>query len=98
MLPFEDRYSRQRRLAEVGRAGQDQLARASLAVRASADGSDVLELLYLHRAGVGRVDLLNTGPVASFGYADRFDCEAARALAAGAHRALLQLRAELGVG
>ena len=53
MLPFEDRYTRQRRLAEVGPLGQLRLERQSLAIARHADVE--LELDYLRRAGVQQV-------------------------------------------
>jgi len=53
MLPFEDRYTRQRRLAEVGPEGQLRLERQSLAIARHADVE--LELDYLRRAGVQQV-------------------------------------------
>ncbi len=50
MLPFEDRYTRQRQLREVGLAGQQRL-QASLAVLGTTR-ADVVAGDYLQRAGV----------------------------------------------
>jgi len=50
-----DRYDRQRRLPEVGDAGQERLANARLDVNGN-DGA-ILEAEYLCRAGVGALEL-----------------------------------------
>ena len=55
MLPFEDRYTRQRRLPEVGPEGQRLLERQRLTIARHADVE--LELDYLRRAGVQQVSV-----------------------------------------
>lgn len=50
MLPFEDRYTRQRQLPEVGLPGQARLEQSRLALGTSA--RDVVAADYLRRAGV----------------------------------------------
>ena len=50
MLPFEDRFSRQRQLSEVGREGQQRLLATEVLVVPSR--SAWIELTYLQRAGV----------------------------------------------
>lgn len=95
MLAFEDRYSRQRRLPEVGPQGQARLAQARCTVPADVGLSAYIELLYLHRAGVAAIDLSSTQAPAPFPHEATFRCQAARELARGSHRALLQLRKQL---
>ncbi len=51
MLPFEDRYTRQRQLPEVGAAGQDKIAQGRVVTRQPVAAE------YLFRAGVGTVQL-----------------------------------------
>ena len=95
MLPFEDRYTRQRRLPEVGPQGQERLQRAQLSV---AEHPDVaLELDYLERAGAieARVD-----PAAAplvFPWAAWFEHAAALGVAHGAWCALSRIKRELGL-
>lgn len=90
MLPFEDRYTRQRRLPEVGPDGQRRLAAACLFV-APHDGLD-LQLEYLERAGIGqlRVDPQATPP--SFPWAEFFEFAAPLSVARGAWCALSDIR------
>lgn len=97
MLPFEDRYSRQRKLPEVGPRGQSALARSVLQVPSRVAGSEIVELCYLRRAGVEHVTLssLQLGP--SSAHAAQFHFTATRTLAVGALGALSQLRRELGM-
>jgi hypothetical protein len=92
MLPFEDRYSRQRRLAEVGPEGQARLCSARLRV-APYPHLDV-EVEYLSRAGVSVV-VDATVPAASFPFADWFEHPAARGVAEGAWCALSRIKHEL---
>jgi hypothetical protein len=92
MLPFEDRYSRQRRLAEVGPEGQARLCSARLRV-APHPHVDV-ELDYLTRAGVSVV-VDATGQSSSFPFADCFEHAAARGVAEGAWCALSKIKHEL---
>lgn len=95
MLPFEDRYTRQRRLPEVGEAGQARLGEAEVVVRGT-QGADV-EQSYLERAGV-RVHHDPKAAPLPFAHAAAFCFDASRGVAAGAWRALVAVRRELGIG
>jgi hypothetical protein len=90
-----DPYSRQRCLPEVGDRGQQRLAQAPLVVRGT-DGA-IIESEYLHRAGVERVDILSYAEPVPFAHEAHFRFFASRRIAAGAWRALGQLRRALGV-
>ncbi len=97
MLPFEDRYSRQRRLPEVGPSGQERLCAADLVI---AEHPDVdLELDYLQRAGVARVtvDAAAAAAVLTFPWAEQFEHEAALGVARGAWYALARIKGVLGL-
>jgi len=50
------------------------------------------ELLYLHRAGIGRVELRPDRQAPTFAHASLFQHAETRRLAAGAWRALAQIR------
>ena len=89
----EDRYTRQRRLAEVGEAGQLRLQASRFEVR-DREGA-LVEAMYLHRAGVERVSITPHGEVETFAHAAAFRFPAARAVGAGAWRALGKLRGAL---
>lgn len=55
MLPFEDRYTRQRQLAEVGRQGQERLQNSQWELARSAHLTPFAKVVaaeYLRRAGV----------------------------------------------
>jgi hypothetical protein len=91
----EHPLTRQIRLAEVGSDGQARLAAAVLEVRGR-DGS-LAEFLYLHRAGVERVELRPDRPAPPFPHAALFHHPEARRLAAGAWRALAQMRTILAL-
>lgn len=95
MSDAPDRYSRQRRLAEVGDAGQARIERA----RAEVFGTDgaLTEVSYLARAGIGSVTVLPNVKPTPFLHASSFRHDATRAFGAGAWRALATLRAALGV-
>jgi hypothetical protein len=95
MLPFEDRYSRQRRLAEVGPEGQARLCSARL--RVAPHPHVEIELEYLSRAGVSAVVVDPTVPSLSFPLAESFQHAAARGVAQGAWCALSRIKTELGV-
>lgn len=97
MLPFEDRYSRQRKLPEVGPQGQLALANASLQVSSRLAGSELFELCYLQRAGVARVTSSDSHLDLPSAHAQAFQFAAPRALAVGALGALAQLRRTLGL-
>lgn len=106
MLPFEDRFTRQRQLPEVGLAGQERIAQ--LDVRLASDPSAEIEALYLWRAGVAAVVIEPSGtddaappraaaPVTVVcPHAGEFQYAAARRFGVGVHRALTRLRQALG--
>ena len=94
MLPFEDRYTRQRRLPEVGPRGQERLCSTRLRVGRHPDVE--LELEYLARAGVVAVVADEPLPAPEFPFASWFEHEASLGLARGAWCALSRIRAELG--
>ncbi len=81
-----DRYTRQRRLREIGDAGQARLEAAATTI-AGGPGA-VLELVYLHRAGVGSVTIDALSPPRAFPHASFFRNPAARRFAAASWRAL----------
>jgi hypothetical protein len=95
MLPFEDRHSRQRRLAEVGAAGQERLEQAHLVV-AEREGSDIARE-YLLRAGVRSVVVEPDRGARPFPFVDVFEFAESRELAHGAWRALAAIREVLGM-
>jgi hypothetical protein len=88
-----DRFVRQKRLAEVGEAGQTRLLGASHRV-AGNDGA-LTELVYLHRAGFRAVSLDALGTPAPFPHASAFRHAGPRRHAAGAWRALVAVRSVL---
>jgi hypothetical protein len=93
---LEDRFSRQRRVAEVGSAGQALIGRLTVTLpEAGAAAADVAAI-YLSRAGVS-VERCGQAPEASFAHAHAFSSDGPRALAQGAHRALAAIREALGV-
>ncbi len=81
-----DRYVRQRRLAELGEAGQARLLAATHCV-AGTDGA-LTELVYLERAGFRAVSLDALAEPRPFAHASLFRHASARAHGAGAWRAL----------
>jgi len=103
MLPFEDRYTRQRRLEEVGPEGQLRLERQSLAIARHADVE--LELDYLRRAGVQQVTVHQVGgqqvgadaeqSALDFPWAAQFQFSGPLGVARGAWSALARIRAVL---
>jgi hypothetical protein len=95
MLPFEDRYTRQRRLPEVGPSGQAQLSQAQLCVAPHPDVE--LELDYLARAGAGEVRVDAAAPELEFPWAAWFEHDAALGVARGAWCALSRIKSELGI-
>ena len=92
MLPFEDRYSRQRRLQEVGPAGQRAIEQATVGV-AEYPGREA-EIEYLRRAGATVHPDAATESLA-FPHADIFSHDQSRNFAWGAWSALRQLRTVL---
>jgi hypothetical protein len=95
MLPFEDRYTRQRRLPEVGPSGQDRLSQAQVCVAPHPDVE--LELDYLARAGAGGVTVDPAAPALAFPWSAWFEHDAARGVARGAWCALARIKSELGL-
>lgn len=95
MLPFEDRYSRQRRLPEVGASGQERLRAAEVLI---ADHPDVeLELDYLARAGLRRATVDPAGAALTFPWAAWFEHEGPLGVARGAWCALSRIMSELEI-
>lgn len=97
MFPLEpeDRYTRQRRLPEVGAEGQAKIQAAELEVSGS-DGA-IVEAEYLHRAGVERLVITPGSEPEPFVHEAHFHFAATRGVAAGAWRALDKLRRVLGL-
>ncbi len=95
MSLFEDRHSRQRRLAEVGAAGQERLDQADVVVPAH-EGSDIARE-YLERAGVASVVIEPDRGAPPFPFAAAFEFAQTRELAHGAWRALSAIRDVLGM-
>lgn len=89
-----DRYVRQRRLAELGDAGQARLLGASHVV-AGTDGA-LTELVYLERAGFRAVSLDALAEPRPFAHAALFRHASSRSQAAGAWRALRAVTELLG--
>jgi hypothetical protein len=90
------RHARQARLPEIGEAGQNRIDVAALEVRGT-EGA-VWEAEYLCRAGVQRLELSPRKEAVPFAHQDAFQHGPARSVAAGAWRALRQLRTILDVG
>jgi len=82
----DDRYTRQRRLREIGDAGQERLFQAHAVV--CGREAALLELVYLQRAGVGAVELDSLASPRAFAHEAVFRHEASRRHAAAAWRAL----------
>lgn len=93
MLPFEDRYTRQRRLEEVGPEGQHRLAAARLAL-APHESSDI-EREYLERAGVGHLGVDATATPPAFPWCEFFEFPAPLSVARGAWCALSHIKSAL---
>jgi hypothetical protein len=88
-----DRYTRQRRLAEIGDAGQRRIEAASAVVR-GLDGADV-ELRYLTGAGLSNVVHDSAAAPLAFAHEAFFAFPSSRRVAAGAWRALRTLKGAL---
>ncbi len=93
MLPFEDRYTRQRQVPEVGLDGQQRIE-ASDAALAAGPGS-LVATIYLHRAGVCRVEVSTHLPAASRRHAAFFQFAGPADVAAGCELAMSHLRRQL---
>ncbi len=91
----EDRYTRQRRLAEVGDEGQRRIHDADLRV-CGGDGA-VVETVYLLRVGVERVEMTPSADASEFSHASFFQFDASRRVAGGSWRALGKIRDVLNV-
>jgi hypothetical protein len=90
MAGVEHPLTRQIRLSEVGESGQARLSAATLEVRGT-DGS-LTEFLYLHRAGILRLSIQPGKPAPAFAHSGLFRHESTRQKAAGAWRAIGQIR------
>lgn len=89
-----DPYSRQRRLAEIGDAGQARLLAASHRI-AGTDGA-LTELQYLARAGFRAVAIDALAEPQPFAHAELFRHDVTRRQAAGTWRALRAITRILG--
>jgi len=89
-----ERFIRQKRLAELGEAGQARLCAARHRVLGS-DGA-LTELVYLARAGFAAVSVDALGKPRPFAHAAAFRHAATRRHAAGAWRALRTITELLG--
>ncbi len=91
---MSDRYARQRSLAAVGDLGQARIVGATYVVGSDGDGSAEVEREYLARAGARHFAASGAAVAggAAFVHAAQFRDPAARAFAAGAWRALEQLK------
>jgi hypothetical protein len=96
MIDGSDRYSRQRRLPEVGDAGQARIAAAVVDVRGR-DGA-IIETEYLYRAGVERLSISPNLEPEPFAHERHFRFFASRRIGAGAWRALGKLKLALATG
>ena len=88
-----DRYTRQRRLPEIGGAGQRRIEAAEAVVRGR-DGADI-EARYVTGAGVRNVVHDASAAPLAFAHADFFTFPSSRRVAAGAWRALCTLKRAL---
>lgn len=93
MLPFEDRYSRQRRLPEVGVRGQLALEQASPVLSVHA-GSQI-EQEYLTRSGVVHAKVSSSRSPCRFAHEDWFQFSPTLRIAQGASGALQHIEAIL---
>lgn len=89
------RYDRQIRLDEVGRDGQARICTATAEVR-GCDGN-LVELCYLERAGFQAVMMQPHAGPPPFVHEQWFRFAESRRVAAGAWRALDQIRRALGI-
>jgi hypothetical protein len=97
VLPFEDRYTRQRQLPEVGMAGQARIAEHVASLISEHPLANEVARAYLARAGVRRFETPPHRSQVSFPHAQYFESVEARQFAEGAHLALSQLRHALGL-
>ncbi|MCA9626413.1 MAG: hypothetical protein KC766_02050 [Myxococcales bacterium] len=92
MLPFQDRYCRQRKLPEVGKLGQERIEARRAVVRGGPEA--LIELAYLERAGVARLEL-RSGPPRAWPHGAQFSHEGPSRVALGAWGALRQIQQAL---
>ncbi len=95
MLPFQDRYSRQRKLPEVGQRGQQRIEALRVVVRGGPEA--LIELAYLERAGAQHVEF-EPGPAGSlpdWPHRGHFTHSGPQHVAAGAWMALRRIRQAL---
>ena len=93
MLPFEDRFTRQRRLDEVGPEGQRQLEQTAMVLARHADAD--LEREYLERAGVRQLTFDPAASQPEFPWSEQFQFAGPLGVARGAWSALSRIRAAL---
>jgi len=94
-MGVEHPLTRQIRLSEVGEAGQARLSAATLEVRGS-EGS-LTEFLYLHRAGIERLAIRADRAAPAFAHGGLFRHDSTLRQAAGAWRAIAQIRSILAL-
>ena len=88
-MDASDRYSRQRRLPEVGDAGQERLERAALVI--AAGPAAAWELSYLERAGARELAISRWHRPEAFAHQAYFRHASSRQLGAGSWRALRKI-------
>lgn len=96
MLPFQDRYSRQRKLPEVGKRGQQRIEALHAVVQGGPEA--LVELAYLERAGVRQLELRETSATEaspSWPHSECFAHPGPRNVALGAWGALRRIRQAL---
>ncbi len=93
MLPFEDRYTRQRQLPEVGETGQQRIE--ALAVELPPGSRAQVARVYLERAGVRELRHAANASDTPFRHAQYFRHEVAARVGGGTHFALTCLRRAL---
>lgn len=81
-----DRFTRQRRLAEVGEVGQERIQNAVARVDSTADGA--VAACYLSRAGVQRIEQTEATQARKFTHATSFRHVASRQIGEGSWHAL----------
>jgi hypothetical protein len=109
LLPFEDRYTRQRQLPQVGVRGQQAIAKHQVVL--GNEPAAAIAALYLQRAGVQGIEhsagvpvtgtsvlgaLVAAAPVAAAAAAQSLCFDAAQSFGAGCLRALAELCIALG--
>ncbi len=94
MLPFEDRYTRQRQLPEIGAEGQRRIAESVASLDSSAAAQIARE--YLSRAGVQRFSNVDSQG-SDFAHAEHFCFSEARDFGRGTALALQHLRVAVDI-